>query len=450
MKPEPNIFSSLFLFTTPTWYHNLKAVASVFSDFEKLPGEIQEQLNLKVDYSNSQLTKADAAFQLIKRGWVDVNPSNEFQPENCSISAKDFYTFARRFNKRHWIWYSLFRRLLTLRNPINEIHAFITTRKIQILDFYSSPLNQPTTIDLEKVELDKLTGVSVIIPTLNRYSYLKDVLEDLEKQTYTNFEVIVVDQSEPFNSGFYNQFNLRIKLIRQNEMKLWKALNTAIHESKYDLLLFFDDDSRVSTDWIFQHLKVLHFFNADISAGISLKEGQTIPEHYSYFRFSDQFDSGNSLVKKSVFDLAGLFDEQFEKMRMGDGEFGLRAALNGLQSISNPLASRVHLKVGKGGLREMGSWDAFRSHKWFAPKPVPSVVYFFRRYFPIQNVREAIILGVVLSLAPYKHKSSKVLTISSVILSLLFFPVIGIQVYKSWSIAKQMLLEGPKIKKHQN
>ena len=44
--------------------------------------------------------------------------------------------------------------------------------------------------------------VSVVIPTLNRYTYLKDVLEDLEKQDYENFEVIVVDQSEPFQKNF--------------------------------------------------------------------------------------------------------------------------------------------------------------------------------------------------------------------------------------------------------
>ena len=49
--------------------------------------------------------------------------------------------------------------------------------------------------------------VSVVIPTLNRYKYLKDVLNDLEQQDYTNLEVIVIDQSEPFEELFYNQLN---------------------------------------------------------------------------------------------------------------------------------------------------------------------------------------------------------------------------------------------------
>ena len=69
-------------------------------------------------------------------------------------------------------------------------------------------------------------------------------------------------------------------------------------------------------------------------------------------------------------------------MRMGDGEFGYRAYINGFKNISNPKAPRIHLKVSSGGLREMGSWDGFRPTKWFAPKPVPSVLYFFSKYFP--------------------------------------------------------------------
>ena len=31
--------------------------------------------------------------------------------------------------------------------------------------------------------------VSIIIPTLNRYDVLNDLLQDLEKQTYSNFKV---------------------------------------------------------------------------------------------------------------------------------------------------------------------------------------------------------------------------------------------------------------------
>lgn len=77
------------------------------------------------------------------------------------------------------------------------------------------------------------------------------------------------------------------------------------------------------------------------------------------------------MVKRAVFKRTGLFDEQFNGMRMGDGEFGYRAYLHGFKSISNHKAPRVHLSK-EGGFAEMGSWDGFRPTKWFAPQTTPS------------------------------------------------------------------------------
>ena len=62
--------------------------------------------------------------------------------------------------------------------------------------------------------------VAVIIPTLNRYGYLVDVLHDLEGQDYPNFEVLVVDQSAPYDPGFYESFRLKLKVIRQEKVTL--------------------------------------------------------------------------------------------------------------------------------------------------------------------------------------------------------------------------------------
>jgi hypothetical protein len=207
-----------------------------------------------------------------------------------------------------------------------------------------------------------------------------------------------------------------------------------------EYLLFFDDDSRVGQDWITQHLKCLDYFNCEISAGVSLaKVGMKVSPSYNYFRWADQFDSGNAMVKRSLFTTIGLFDEQFNKQRMGDGEFGIRAYLNGYRSISNPYASRVHLKVAEGGLREMGSWDGFRPKKWFAPKPVPSVVFLYKKYYPKRLYRAVILLGMMLSNVHYRNKGSNKMLALSVLLTIIKSPLLLVQFLRARSIANTML-----------
>jgi GT2 family glycosyltransferase len=359
------------------------------------------------------------------------------------VSLKDEYTFIRKYWGTPWTMYAYFLRMLSLNNWIKETKAFLSTRNVHKQQLYASPVLYSEYENFDSALLKQEPLVAVIIPTLNRYKYLKDVLNDLEKQQYKNFEVIVVDQSDDFNENFYKQFQLRFKIIRQQEKKLWTARNNAIKSTTASLLLFFDDDSRVEPDWITEHIKCIDFFNADISAGVSLAVvGQKISGSYNYFRWATQFDSGNAMVRREVFRKIGLFDEQFNGMRMGDGEFGYRAYTNGFKSISNYKAPRVHLKVSEGGLREMGSWDGFRPTKWFAPKPVPSVLYLYRKYLTEELYRHAVCLGIMLSNVSYKQKGKTNMLVLSMLLTVIKSPVLYIQYLRAAAIAKKMLQNG--------
>ena len=113
--------------------------------------------------------------------------------------------------------------------------------------------------------------------------------------------------------------------------------------------------------------------------------------------------------------------------------------MHGIKSISNHKAFRVHLKVGTGGLREMGSWDGFRPTKWFAPKPVPSVLYLYKKYLPRPLYRNAVLIGIMLSNVSYKHKRSSKMLMISVLLTIVKSPLLLIQYSRSLAIAKQML-----------
>ena len=416
----------------------------IYPQIHCIPENILQKFTPHLRYTSKSAKEYDTVWQAVHAGFVG---GDSYYTSFEKLPVKDEYVFIRSYFSAVWSWYVLLLRLFSFKNPFAEIKGFRYSQKVQKQQLANKALQYKDYTTFESTLVTSKPLVSVIIPTLNRYEYLSDVLKDLEKQTYAHFEVIVVDQSDDFSAEFYEEFNLDINLIHQKERALWLARNTAVEVSKANFLLFFDDDSRVASDWILQHLRCLDYFKAESSSGVSLSTvGDTIPEHYSYFRVADQLDTGNVLLKKSVFKGIGLYDRQFEKQRMGDGEFGMRLFMNGFKNVSNPNASRVHLKVGTGGLRQMGSWDAFRTKKLFAPRPVPSVLYFYRSYFGKRRAIFALLKSVPPSIIPYRFKRNKVLLLLGIFVSVFLLPLIFLQVMFSWKKASEKIKQGPFIR----
>ena len=392
----------------PIWYFNLigRSEYPLFIDFNKINDQYRKLISYDTTYASQEGSLRDAAYQALQKGVVLFDHSVTLKRSIPSLLVEDEYHFIRKYYNSIWSVYILIIRLFTLHNPFIEIRAFFKSYGLKRTDIYAC-INEWSHYQVYESTLVKSEPlVSVVIPTLNRYSFLKDVMIDLERQNYKNFEVIVVDQSDPFERGFYDGWNLNMQVIYQPEKALWLARNTAIRLAKSDLILLYDDDARVDPDWIVQHLKCLDFFKIDISAGVSLSVvGAKIPTNYSFLRWADQFDTGNVLIRKEVFAQVGLFDRQFEKQRLGDGEFGLRAYLAGYLGISNPYAKRIHLKGGTGGLRQMGSWDGLRPTNFFAPRPIPSVNYLTRKYFGNKITFFTLVLSLPLSIVPYRYKN---------------------------------------------
>lgn len=392
-------------------------------------------------YSSNDVNRLDFAYISYQKGTniSTLSRSNKF---DFNLTVKDQYIFCRRHFHFCWSIILLIFRIFSFNNPIYEIISFYNTLKIKRYNLLLN-IKKP---DLPLIDISD-TGVSIIIPTLNRYHFLKDVLNDLENQTFKNFEVIIVDQSNPFDKSFYESFKLSIKIIKQDEKALWLARNSGLELSINELIIFTEDDVRINRDWIENHVRCIKYFDCDISNGVFFPEGMIIPALSNIFRYANQFSTGNVCIKKKVFKTIGLFDRQFEKQRMGDGEFGLRAFIAGFISINNPLACCIDIKAPVGGLRQMGSWDAFRPTKFWAPRPIPSVLYLARKYSGFQGSLMLLLINVPMSIIPYKWKSKKALILLSFLLSIFSIPLIFIQVCWSWTLASKKLSEGEIIKK---
>lgn len=429
----------------PIWYFNLRPG----KDFCYFPTESQLQkdgifLEIDGNYTSKVAQSHDLAWTAFQSGYlsttvqegVDIWATNNFP-------IQDEYRFLCKNFHKAWVSYVLLLRILTFHNPLKEIHGFLKNRKVKRVNHAKTILNIADYENFESQLIVSTPLVSVIIPTLKRYSYLKDVFFDLENQTFKNFEVIVVDQTDDFKKEFYQGWNLDIKFWYQEEKALWKARNEAIRSARGTFILMSEDDIRIPKNLIEDHLKTIDFYKADVSCGVFFPEGSTIPKERSYFKYGEQFATGNALLRKSAFEQVGFFDRQFEKQRMGDGEFGLRLYTSGFKLVSNPVAYCIDVKAPEGGLRiNGGSWDAWRPKSFFGPRPVPSVLYFSRKYFGNKTTLYYIVHSILPSLVPYKFKKNKFLKVVSFFILPLVFIIVIFQIFKSWKLANSKLNEG--------
>jgi len=86
---------------------------------------------------------------------------------------------------------------------------------------------------------------SVILPTYNRYYSIKYAIQSVLRQTYENWELIVVDDSTSCNtSNYIRQLNKTKVLYCKPKRKLGSARtrNSAIKLSTGEILLMAEDD----------------------------------------------------------------------------------------------------------------------------------------------------------------------------------------------------------------
>lgn len=430
----------------PTSYFTLKNTLGeyIYPNPDFLSESVLQHLIVDTTYKSEYATKLDLAYQAVARGYIgDCEKLKTIK----KTPIQDEYHFLRKNFSSYWVFYTFLLRIITLKNPFLEFLGYLKTFKIKRVTYHNSPILYEDWENFDSELLKENPKVSVVIPTLNRYQYLKDVLLDLEKQDYKNFEVIIVDQSEPFQKEFYAHFKLDIQLIHQEEKALWLARNTAIQSSTTEYIALSEDDVRIKSNWISSHLKCLDFFKAPISAGVFFPENKSMPKERSFFQYAFQFATGNAMIKKEVFEKTGLFDRQFEKGRMGDGEFGLRSYLEGFKSVSNPFAYCLDVKADTGGLRQFGSWDAFRTKKLFSPKPMPSVLYLFIKYYGRKKTVLNLLKTIPLSILPYRYKGNTKMMLIVYLLLLVIWPFVILQVCISWSLASKKIVEGAIISK---
>lgn len=111
--------------------------------------------------------------------------------------------------------------------------------------------------------------VSIIVPVFNVRAYLEEALDSVIKQTYSNLEIIIIDDGSTDGSGeicdFYAQKDSRIQVMHQENRGLSSARNAGLDIMCGEYVAFLDPDDAYHIDYIKELLSVAFRDNADIA-----------------------------------------------------------------------------------------------------------------------------------------------------------------------------------------
>ncbi len=227
--------------------------------------------------------------------------------------------------------------------------------------------------------------ISIIIPNKDEPATLKKCIDSiLSKSTYDNYEILVVENNSTSKDIFVYYDKLKqhskIRIVTWDGIFNYAAINNfAVREAKGELLLFLNNDVSVITpDWLEQ--MAMHAIRGEIGAvgaklyypddtiqhaGVVLKIGAVAGHSHKHL---DRWDVGSFgrmtfaqdvagvtaaclMVRKSVFEEVGGFDEQFV-VAFNDVDLCLKIREAGYINLFTPFAELYHYESKTRGYEE--------------------------------------------------------------------------------------------------
>jgi peptidoglycan/LPS O-acetylase OafA/YrhL/glycosyltransferase involved in cell wall biosynthesis len=218
--------------------------------------------------------------------------------------------------------------------------------------------------------------ISAVICTRNRPDLIGSAVQSVLANTYPDFDLLVVDQSDDDRTGAtvrdLQHTHANLRYLHTDKAGLSRAYNIGIRETTGEVLAFTDDDCVAPADWL---ESIAHAFKADdqvdmlygqvlLPAALAGHSGE-VPtlgiaraEHLNRRNGFRIYGMGaNYAVRRSLFARIGGFDEALggggPLKSSQDFDFQYRAYLAGAT-----VALRPEVKVDHYGLRTREQWPA--------------------------------------------------------------------------------------------
>jgi glycosyltransferase involved in cell wall biosynthesis len=208
--------------------------------------------------------------------------------------------------------------------------------------------------------------VSICMPAFNAARYVAQAIETVLRQSYTNWELIIVnDGSTDDTAAILQRFvDKRIRIYDQSNEGQSAAANQAFNSANGQLIKFMDADDLLSPDFIFHQVSAIggrtdaiavsswgRFYHDDLSSFVT--NDQLIFNEISPLKWMVSNMEGRQammqcalwLIPKQLLQQSGLWNETLSLIN--DFEFFIRVLLKAVTIVSSPRAI-LYYRSGDG------------------------------------------------------------------------------------------------------
>ena len=169
--------------------------------------------------------------------------------------------------------------------------------------------------------------ISVVVPVYNVSKYLKECVDTILKQTYTNLEIILVDDGSTDDSGNiceeYAKKDNRIKVIHKKNGGLSSARNAGIKIATGKYIGFVDSDDWIDLDMYNKLYKNMKKEKAQISCCNRLLVYSNLEKKYGTTSYYEVMDSKRAIELMCTYGYIGVsaYTKLYEKDLFNGIEF---------------------------------------------------------------------------------------------------------------------------------
>jgi GT2 family glycosyltransferase len=212
--------------------------------------------------------------------------------------------------------------------------------------------------------------VSVVIPVHNKAVVTYNCLASLLlASNRTSFEVIVVDDGSSDETLTLPDLAQGVRFLRHDKSQGFiRSCNNGARTARGAYVVMLNNDTEVASGWIDELLYVFEHFNDVGMAGAKLlypngqlqeaggivwnngdpwnygREGNPREPRYNYTRQVDYLSGACVMLRKTLWDELGGFDERFVPAYFEDADLAFRVRERGLKTVYTPFSQVIHFE----------------------------------------------------------------------------------------------------------